>query len=100
MSVIRFGKDIPTFVKNFRREMEWTQLDLANQMKIHPQYVSNVERGITKTFEGFCARLYPVLPRDRREYLTDLLFDATSLRMVGLIKTPKRVVRRSKNQRP
>jgi predicted transcriptional regulator len=76
MSVLKFGKTIPQFTRNLRREKQWTQLELATQMGVHPQYVSNVEREKMSTYMSFGYLLLSVCPQDRRKYLQDLIQDS------------------------
>lgn len=78
MSVLKFGRDIPSFTRNLRREKDWTQLELATQLGVHPQYVSNVEREKMKTYVSFASLLYTICPPDRRKYLQDLISDSAA----------------------
>lgn len=86
MSLIKFGGNIPTFVKRLREDLEISQTELGNMLGVHGQYVSNVERGIHKNPIGFCSLLYQICPRDRREYLTDLIADSGSQKAVLRLK--------------
>lgn len=90
VSVLKFGKDLPTFVKKFREEMEWSQTDLAHFMGIHGQYVSNVERRKSKSFIAFASRLLPLVGRDRKPYLMDLIAEEASNRAVHKLKSATR----------
>lgn len=96
MSVIKFGKDLPTFVKRFREDMELSQEDLAKRMGVHGQYVSNIERGVSKSCLGFTSRLMPLVGSERRPYLMDLVAEATAQKAFNRLKNvaSKKVVRR------
>lgn len=83
MSIIRYGKDIPNFVRTLRRDLKLTQVELGKQMGVDGQYVSNVERGVQRgSLVGFVALLMSVCPQDRRRYLEDLLYDAAAMHAV------------------
>lgn len=86
MSVIKYGKDIPTFVLRLRQEMGWSQSDLANLIGVNPQYVSNIERGINRSFVGFAAKLYPVISVERQQYLSDLIAETSSDNAVARLR--------------
>ena len=73
MSVIKYGRDLPTFLKLFRRDFNLTQKDLADMMGVHPQYVSNVECGRNQRALSFCALLLDLVPSERRIYLMDII---------------------------
>lgn len=89
MSVIKYGKDLPTFVKNFRCDMGWSQEDLAKQMGYEGgQYVSNVERKQSKSFIAFASRLLPLVGPKRKPYLIDLIAEESSQRAVARLKKP------------
>lgn len=86
MSVVRFGKDIPTFVRNLRHDLNLTQAELANRLGVTPQYVSNVERGQHKDPIMFCSVLLQVIPKDRETYLLDLMLEAMSTKAHNRLK--------------
>ncbi len=86
MSLIRFGSSVPRFVKILREDMRWSQGDLAKQLGVHPQYVSNVERGVNKNPVAFCSLLFAICPRDRRDYLVDLISDSGQMRVVERVR--------------
>lgn len=86
MSVIKFGKDLPTFVRRFREEMRWSQSDMGYFMGVHGQYVSNVERGVCKSHAAFAARMMPLIDPDRRPYLMDLIEVEASEKAVQRVK--------------
>ena len=94
MSVFRYGKDVPDFVLRFRRERGMTQLELANLMGVHAQYVSNVERRVNKSYISFGSLLLPVVEKARRPYLIDLIGEASSQRAVDRVRSKARVLRR------
>jgi transcriptional regulator with XRE-family HTH domain len=97
MSVFKYGKDVPDFVKRFRREREMTQLELANLMGVHAQYVSNVERRVHKSYVSFGSLLLPLVGRERKPYLIDLIGEASSQRAVERLQTKAKVYRRPKS---
>lgn len=99
MSILKFGKDIPTFTKRLRRDMDWTQLNLAEQIGVHPQYVSNVERGKMKTYLSFASLLYNICPRDRKPYLMDLMADASANHAVDRMLAKSKTARLAKKKR-
>jgi transcriptional regulator with XRE-family HTH domain len=96
MSIFKFCKDFPTFVKRFRKEREWTQKDLADQMGVHAQYVSNVERAVNKSYIGFGALLLPLVERERKPFLLDLIGEASSQKAVVRLQSKARVLRKVK----
>lgn len=75
MSVYRLGRSVPEFVKRLRERRSLTQGDLAEELKVHIQYVSNVERGIRSNFSGLCVKLIPKLPKAQGEHLFSLLVE-------------------------
>lgn len=90
MSLIKFGGDIPTFVKRLREDLGISQTELGNMLGVHGQYVSNVERRVHKNPIGFCSLLYQICPKDRREYLTDLIADSGSQKAILKLKKKAR----------
>ena len=90
MSIIKYGKDIPTFVRRFREDYELTQASLGKMLGVDGQYVSNVERGVNNSFPGFCSRLLTVLPADRKPYLMDLVAESGANRAIAKIRKKKR----------
>lgn len=78
MSMYKWGLSVPDFVKNYRRKHNLTQLQLANMLKVHPQYVSNVERGTHKDPVAFCAKLGKLLPQDQWSHLVSLVSDSVA----------------------
>jgi transcriptional regulator with XRE-family HTH domain len=75
MSYAKFGYTIAEFVKRFREANDLSQGDLAKLMKVHRQYISNVERRMTNQRNPvlFCMRLKPHLDKERQKFLDDLL---------------------------
>lgn len=73
MTAVRFNGSVSDFVRSYREETGMTQNDLAKVMKVHPQYVSNVERGIHKGAVTFCAMLIPHLDDTKTKVLVDLM---------------------------
>jgi transcriptional regulator with XRE-family HTH domain len=59
--IYKYGRTIPEFVKRFREDNNMTQEELAKRLKFHPQYVSNVERGVHRCPESFCYSLGKIL---------------------------------------
>lgn len=98
MSILRYGRDIPSFTKNLRREMEWTQWDLAHQLGVHAQYVSNVERGKMKTYLSFASLLYTICPADRKNYLQDLISDSAATNAVRRLDQRVKLVKKNKRK--
>lgn len=103
MSVLKYGRTFPEFVKRFRYENNLSQQSLAYQMGIHAQYVSNVERGVQQSHLGFAALLLPVVDEDRKKYLLDLIAEESSMRSVRKLKSkamekwaPKTILRKNK----
>lgn len=94
MSVIKFGKDLPSFVKKFREDMNWSQEDLAKQLGCHGQYVSNVERRQSKSSISFASRLLPIVGKERKPYLIDLIAEESSQKAVQRLKTKAKERRR------
>lgn len=90
MSLIRYGHDVPTFVKTLRADLGLSQTELGKMIGVHGQYVSNVERGVHKNPIGFVSLLFTICPRDRKEYLMDLASDAGSARAVEKIRRSQR----------
>lgn len=90
MSLMRYGTTVPVFVKRLRDDMRWSQTDLAKQLGVHAQYVSNVERGVHKNPVAFCSLLFAVCPKERRDYLMDLIADSGSDRAVEKIRKAQR----------
>lgn len=77
MSVYKYGRTIPEFVKRYRDDMGLTQDDLAHKLKVRYQYVSTIERGVRPAPVGFVARLVDVIKdSDRRQHLVNLLCEA------------------------
>jgi transcriptional regulator with XRE-family HTH domain len=86
MSHPKFGKDIATFVRNYREEKGLTQKELGKILGTTPQYVCDIEKTAhAKNPVAFCARLLKVVDEPRKKYLTDLIMemaiDAVSLRI-------------------
>ena len=96
MSIFKFGKDFPTFVKRFRTERGLTQKELADQMGVHAQYVSNVERAVNKSYIGFGALLLPIVERERKPFLLDLIGEASSQKAVVRLQSKAKIYRRKK----
>lgn len=78
MSVIKYGKTFPEFVKRFRLENGLSQADLAYELGVHPQYVSNIERGVTRNCVAFASRLFGVVEKKREPYLIDLISEGAA----------------------
>lgn len=68
-----FGDSIPEFVKKFREQLGFTQLDLANLLKVDPQYVSNIERGLHPRPLAFCKRMFKFIDKPRALWLEELM---------------------------
>jgi transcriptional regulator with XRE-family HTH domain len=79
--IYKYGKDIPSFVRNFREQNKLTQQQLADMVGVHPQYVSNIERGMTSTPLSFCGLMYAIVDKERAHHLTDLLSEASATRV-------------------
>jgi transcriptional regulator with XRE-family HTH domain len=94
MSVIKYGGNLPTFVRRLRDDLDMTQSELAGRMGVHKQYVSNVERGLYENPVGFCALLFGVCPPSRIPYLTDLIAEAGAARNFTRLKS--KVVKRKR----
>lgn len=90
VSVIKFGRDIPTFVRRFREDMGLSQSELGKRLKIHGQYVSNVERGVAKNPIAFCSLLFNICPKDRQTYLTDLIAEAGAERALRRVRAVRK----------
>lgn len=77
MSVYRFGRTVAEFTKRYResRVPAWTQEDLADRLDVHPQYISNVERGAHKAPIAFVKRFVKILDQDRARHLYGLVAD-------------------------
>jgi transcriptional regulator with XRE-family HTH domain len=87
--IFKYGRDIPEFVKRFREDYSLSQADLARRLGVHKQYVSNVERGVNENPLGFVGLLYLVLPKDRAEYLTELVSEASCARTLARLGRAK-----------
>ncbi len=101
MSLVRYGKTIPIFVKRLRQDLGISQTALGRQMGVHGQYVSNVERGKLKSYVGFVSLLMGVCPQDRKEYLIDLLGDAAAthaVRRLGKRALKRKVIHRTRRK--
>lgn len=90
MSVVLYGRDIPTFVRRLREDLGLSQADLGKRLKVHGQYVSNVERGVAQNPIAFCSLLFTICPRDRQDYLIDLMAEAGSERALRRVRTIRR----------
>lgn len=99
VSVIKYGKDIPTFVRNLRRDLQLSQSELGAQLGVHGQYVSNVERGKMKSYVGFVSLLYTVCPKDRKPYLQDLLSDAAANHAVRRLEARAKAAKKVKGKK-
>ena len=87
----KYGRTVPEFVKNYRNMNKLSQLDLASLMRVHPQYISNVERGTHKDPKTFCARLGKLLNKEQWAHLAELLVDSkaetVSEELQSMVKT-------------
>lgn len=95
MSVIKYGKDLPTFTRRLRDHLELSQSELADKIGVHKQYVSNVERRKYENPVAFCALLFGICPQERMPYLMDLIAEAGANRNFSRINS-KKVVRGKK----
>jgi transcriptional regulator with XRE-family HTH domain len=86
MSIPRYGKDIASFVRRLREDLEISQSEMGKLLGVHGQYVSNVERGVNKNPIAFCSLLFSICPRDRKEYLLDLTSEAGSDRALARVR--------------
>lgn len=90
MSVIKYGRDIPSFVRKFREDMGLSQSELGRRLRVHGQYVSNVERGAAVSPIAFCSLLFAICPKDRQTYLTDLIAEAGAERALRRVRTVRK----------
>lgn len=90
VSVIKYGRDIPTFVRKFREDFGLSQNDLAKRLRVHGQYVSNVERGVATNPISFCSLLFAICPKDRQTYLTDLIAEAGAERALRRVRVKRK----------
>lgn len=83
----KFDGTVAKFVLEFRNRNDLTQADLADRLGVHPQYVSNVERGVHKAPVTFCALMIPLLrPRDVK-FLTDMVNEETHQKIFNKIQS-------------
>lgn len=97
MSILKFGRDIPSFTRRLRQDEGWTQLELATQIGVHPQYVSNVERGRMKTYLSFASLLYTICPKDRQKFLQDLISDSAATNAVRRLNQRAKLMKQKKS---
>lgn len=90
VSLIKYGRDIPTFVRRLREDMGLSQNDLGKMLKVHGQYVSNVERGVAQNPIAFCSLLFNICPKDRQTYLTDLIAEAGAERALRRVRVKRK----------
>ena len=74
--VYKYGRTIPEFLVRLREEHGLSQGALSKMMGITPQYISNIERGVSKAPVAFCAHLISVLEPKRQEALMELMQEA------------------------
>jgi ribosome-binding protein aMBF1 (putative translation factor) len=72
----RYGKTVGEFTRRYRAEHSLTQWDLANKLKCHAQYVSNVERGINTGAIQFVKKFSRIIKdHNARSHLLHLVAD-------------------------
>lgn len=94
ITVATLGGDVSSFVKNYRSLMGLSQADLGKKMRVHAQYVSNVERGVHEAPLSFCANLLNVIDKKYRPFLIDILDEETSNLMAKRIESKRKVYKR------
>lgn len=70
--MVNLGRNVGDFVKKFRDREKLSQVDLADRLKVHSQYVSNVERGTDKGAATFCGKLMVLLNEVEQNWLYEL----------------------------
>lgn len=96
MGAYIYGRTVSEFVKRYRTENNMSQADLAKRLKVHCQYVSNVERGVYEAPPvSFCARFEGLLSQERYGYLISLVIEEEADHISS--KCSKKVVRRHKS---
>lgn len=99
MSYHRYGSSIGDFLKRFREEAQLTQQELAESMKIHRQYISNVEGGRSSKLPlKFYLRLLPHLDPKRQQHLIDLMdenFDESLVKDLKKLRGKSAALRKS-----
>ncbi len=83
MSILKFGKDLPTFTKRFRLEEGWSQSQMAKLLGIDPQYISNIERGVQRGGISFATKLLTICPDERTPFLIDLMMEESQQKMIN-----------------
>lgn len=80
---MRRSTSIARFYRNYRAFMGYSQSDLAKLLKVHPQYISNIERGVNLRPYSLSRKLIPLLTRKDQNHLLDLLKESLGERIFG-----------------
>ncbi len=75
MSFYKWGRTVGEFTKRYRDEHSLTQGDLGEKIHVHPQYVSNIERGSHKGAIAFAKAFAKILPRPQADHVMNLVVD-------------------------
>jgi transcriptional regulator with XRE-family HTH domain len=76
MAHYKYGNNIKEFVLKYRQREGITQAQLASMLHVHPQYVSNVERGIYEAPVMFSYNFSSLLGDEESKYFLSLLDEA------------------------
>lgn len=95
MSYPKYGTTFGEFVRRFREEMGLSQVDLAKEIGVHAQYISNIERDVYPNPLRFAKRIKPLMSGERAEYMKDLFEEMQHERLARLLEGPRGERRRS-----
>ena len=79
---MRRAGSIASFFRTYRSFMGYSQSDLAGLLGVHPQYISNIERGINQRPFRLVKRLIPMLSVVEKNNLLDLMKESASERLI------------------
>jgi transcriptional regulator with XRE-family HTH domain len=90
MSYARYGTTAGEFTKRLREELKMTQQELADEIGVHKQYISNVERDVHTLPLTFLMVLSNYCDKDRQKYLDDLLKDLAAKKVFEKVRRATR----------
>ena len=99
MNVYKYGRTVSSFVVNYRRDKDLTQVQLGDMLGFSGQYICNVEKDVYTNPVQFCATLIPYLTQERARCLAELISDSTWNMMVKKLKVKKKTRLRRKKAR-